>query len=140
MLTGPQLRAVSSRARIESAMSPEVLSFWVIQRFPEIAGLLGCGRFIGLLSRIAHAGQNAVQEAGHYFIQFDSFGGGQAHQQFTSVMMRRPVNGFGSDLWLINGGNRLRFMWQTALHPRKLRSVDGGEMHHRHMPQIGSAA
>ena len=67
------------------------------------------------------------------FIANDSCHSWPAHIDFAPVVMGCPVNCSRTDLRLEDGRHRLGFIFQAALHPSELRSIQRRHLHHRQM-------
>src|SRR3954462_15495998 len=100
----PNLRAALVRARVEGAMRAVVTG----DRLPKIVLPVRGGRLVGLLRIVTGAAEVMVKDTGDEFLSDYSSDGGLAHQHFARVVARRPQDGFGRDLRLVNGRHRLR--------------------------------
>ena len=65
-------------------------------------------------------------------VAHDCLHGRVANIHLTPVMVRREYDRFGADFRLIDGRHWLRLSRKTRLHPRELRRIHRGQLHHRH--------
>src|SRR6185312_10297559 len=108
VLGGPQLNAGPGGLVVEDAVSAEVAAVATVRRLPQVHRLIGRTGVVCLLGVEAGPGQVTIQDSGCYRV-----GCQRAHRAAADPVFAPPrvISGIhhraGSDLWLIDGGDRL---------------------------------
>src|SRR4051794_5988511 len=89
-------------------------------RLPQVVQTVWIFWFTGLLRIVARPPQITVKQPGCYFVALNRCQGGHVNEDFSAIMMSRPINCPGSNFGLEDWRNRLRFSSQTALYPIEL--------------------
>ena len=104
MLARPELQATFVRLTVEWAMGVLVAR----HRFEEIVAAARISWFVGLLRVKACVGEVAVREARRDGVADDRADRRPTHEELAARMPDRPDDGFGRNLGLKNGRDRLR--------------------------------
>src|SRR3954447_20720873 len=89
----------------------------VVHGFVQVIVALGVFGFGNLLRLVARFAKVRVEQAGDEFLADDRLHGGTAYPNFSTTMMRGPVDGARGNFRCVYGRHRLRLVIQSALHP-----------------------